>query len=326
MRTMDASAPEGPRLSDLLAAGPVVLDGAMGTELDSRGVDTRHALWSARALLEDPDVVAAVHSDYLAAGARILTTNSYQASAPTFRAAGLSRDHARRALEASVRIARTCAERFEATRPASRILVAGGIGPFGAHLADGSEYTGDYSIAHTDNPVFEQVHRSRLEVLAGQGLGLFALETMPRLDEARAVIALMNELAPGCQCWVSFQLRSDGEHLADGTPLERAAAWAEVEPAVVAVGLNCVAPAVVAPALAVLRASTGKPLVAYPNSGDGYDPVAKTWTSAPPAERFTALAEQWLDGGARLIGGCCRTTPADTAALARVVASRTRAT
>lgn len=306
-------------LADVLADGPVVLDGAMGTELDARGVDTRHSLWSALALLAEPDAVAAVHRDYLAAGARVLTTASYQASVPAFETAGMSSEDARLAVAASARLALDAAEDWERRYPGDRVTVAGGIGPYGAYLADGSEYTGDY---HPTEAELAAVHRPRLEALAGEGLTDFALETMPRLDEAVAVAAWMREAVPGARCWVSFQVRPDGAHLADGTPLAEAAAWAEGEDVVLAVGLNCVAPEVVAPALEVLRSATSKPLVAYPNSGDAYDPVTKTWVEASAHERFTASADSWLDSRVGLLGGCCRTTPADTRALSAVVAAR----
>lgn len=301
---------------DLLVDGPVVLDGAMGTELDSRGVDTRHSLWSALAPLEAPDVVAAVHRDYLAAGARVLTTASYQMSGPAFESAGRTAAEARAAVAASARIALAVARDHGREHPGDRVAVVGGLGPYGAFLADGSEYTGDYEATVSE---LEAVHAPRIEVLAAEGLTDFALETVPRLDEAEAVVAMLGKTVPGARCWVSFQLRADGDRLADGTPLERAAAWADREERVIAVGTNCVAPSTVTPALAMLRAATRKPLLAYPNSGDSYDPVTKTWSLAPAAERFTAYAGEWLDAGVRLLGGCCRTTPRDTGALADAV-------
>lgn len=311
----DAVPPERPRLAGLLEREVLVLDGAIGTELDARGVDTRHPLWSALSLIEDPGTVGAVHADYAAAGARVLVTNSYQASLPAFERVGMDEATARRALAASVRLARNAAA--SADSGCGPVLVAGGLGPYGAYLADGSEYTGAYSIT---GPHFERVHRPRIEVLAAEGLRLFALETMPRLDEARAVVDMLTEIVPDAECWVSFQVRDDSRSLADGSALTDAAAWADGCQVVCAVGLNCVAPQVVARALPGLGAATCKPLVAYPNAGDVYDPVTRTWRTVDAAERFTALARAWIDAGVRLVGGCCRTSPADTAVLARLVA------
>ena len=153
----------------------------------------------------------------------------------------------------------------------------------------------------------------------GEGIDLFALETLPRLDEAQALLAMVKGLAPQAECWVSFQVRSDGARLADGTPLDEAVAWAAREETVVAVGVNCVAPDVVDRALPVLRACTSKPLVAYPNAGDLYDPVAKSWRAGEDRSAAAALAPSWIASGVRLIGGCCRTRPAQIRELARAV-------
>ncbi|TFH51997.1 homocysteine S-methyltransferase [Actinomyces viscosus] len=307
------------RLSDLLARGPVVLDGAMGTELDARGVDTHHALWSALALTAAPEAVLAVHADYLEAGARVITTNTYQATLPALIRAGHDAEGAREIIAAGVRLAGEAARRFEADHPGAQVLVAGGLGPYGAYLADGSEYTGAYRLESLDTPGFRDVHLPRIEVLVGEGVDLFALETLPRLDEARALVAMVADLAPEAECWVSFQVRPDGAHLADGTPLAEAIGWAEGEGAVVAVGINCVAPDVVGRALPVLRAATMKPLVAYPNAGDIYDPRAKTWRAGEGGVELAALAPSWIASGVRLVGGCCRTRPAQIRELAAAV-------
>ena len=306
-------------LARALGEGPVVLDGAMGTELDARGVDTRNALWSALALTTAPDVVREVHSDYLDAGARVITTNTYQATLPALIRSGQDAAGAREVIAAGARLAKEAARQFAKEHPEEPVLVAGGLGPYGAYLADGSEYTGAYGIDVPEDPGFREVHLPRIEVLVGEGVDLFALETLPRLDEAQALVAMVKGLAPQAECWVSFQVRLDGATLADGAPLAEAVAWAAQEETVVAVGINCVAPSVVGRALPVLRAATGKPLVAYPNAGDLYDPATKTWQSAGEGMGIPALAPSWIDAGARLVGGCCRTTPADTAVLARAL-------
>ena len=156
MRTLSVSATsferEPVRLSDLLARGPVVLDGAMGTELDARGVDTRNALWSARALTTAPDVVREVHSDYLDAGARVITTNTYQATLPALIRSGGDAAGARRVIAAGARLAKEAARQFGKEHPEEPVLVAGGLGPYGAYLADGSEYTGAYGIDILEDP------------------------------------------------------------------------------------------------------------------------------------------------------------------------------
>ena len=318
-------APDGRRprilLSDLMAAGPVVLDGAMGTELGARGVDTTSGLWSALALTEAPEAIAAVHADYLTAGARVICTNSYQAVVPALLRAGRTEDEARAVIAASARLALGARDRYTAVQPREAVLVAGSIGPYGAWLADGSEYTGAYGMRAPD---FARVHLPRLEVLAAEG-GLSRYEYNGSNQMVRMISpARIGERLPDAECWVSFQVRPDGAHLADGTPLARAAAWAQRARNVVAVGLNCVAPPVVDRALPVLRAAADKPLVAYPNSGDVYDPVTRTWRATVGRGRLTASTSAWLDAGVRLIGGCCRTTPADTAELRDAVRSTAR--
>ena len=291
----------------------------MGTELDSRGVDTRNALWSALALTAAPEAVYQVHTDYLDAGARVITTNTYQATLPALLRAGHDARGAREVIAAGARLAGEAARRFETEHPEEPVLVAGGLGPYGAYLADGSEYSGAYDIDIPEDSGFREVHLPRIEVLVGEGIDLLALETLPRLDEAQALLAMVKDLAPQAECWVSFQVRSGGTRLAGGTPLAEAAAWAAGEGAVVAVGVNCVAPDVVGRALPVLRAATTKPLVAYPNAGEPYDPVTKSWRSADEEGGLAALAPSWIAAGARLVGGCCRTRPAQIRELAHAL-------
>lgn len=291
----------------------------MGTELDSRGVDTHDALWSALALTTAPEAVRQVHTDYLEAGARVITTNTYQATLPALLRAGHDAYLAREVIAAGARLAGEAARRFGAEHPEVQVLIAGGLGPYGAYLADGSEYTGLYDVGALDASVFRDVHLPRIEVLAGEGIDLFALETLPRLDEAQALVDAVEDLAAESECWVSFQVRPDGAHLADGTPLAEAAAWAADQETVVAVGVNCVAPDVVARALPVLHKATTKPLVAYPNSGDLYDPVTKTWKAGEEGDGLAALAPSWGACGVRLIGGCCRTRPAQIRELAHAL-------
>ncbi|RRD29710.1 homocysteine S-methyltransferase [Actinomyces bowdenii] len=308
------------RLTAALEQGPVILDGAMGTELEARGVDTSHELWSALALIEQPQAVSAVHADYLRAGAQVITTDSYQASLPAFMRAGLSEARARAALAASARLALEARE-AHAAAGGGRALVAGSVGPYGAYLADGSEYTGDYRL---DPAGWAAFHTPRLEILLEEGVEALAVETMPRLDEAQAIMALIIRIAGGPDAappvWVSFQVRPDGLRLADGTPLGRAGAWADEHEGLVAIGVNCVTPGAVLPALGALASVTSKPLVACPNSGEAYHPGARTWTASRGRQRPTDLAPRWIRAGARLVGGCCRTTPADTAALVEALA------
>jgi len=286
--------------------GAAVLDGGLATELEARGYVLDDALWSARALIDAPELVAAVHRDYLEAGADVITTATYQATVPGLEAC---------VLLSGVTLA--CRERdafWEQRAPdgvRARPLVAASIGSYGAFLADGSEYRGDYGL---DVDALAAWHRPRLRILEEGGADLVAFETIPSIAEAGAIVRLLAE-SDGPPAWISFQAQN-AEALADGASVEAAAALAERCPRVVAVGVNCVAPALVTPLLARLSTATAKPLAAYPNRGDVWDIASRSWIETGTAVAFDRLAHEWRAAGARLIGGCCRTTPADIRAIA----------
>ena len=255
--------------------GAAVLDGGLATELERRGLTLDDPLWSARALLEARDLVAAVHRDYLEAGADVITTATYQATLPGLAARGLSQDDSRRVLLAGIAIA--CRERdafWQRAQSGSRLrpLVAASIGSYGAFLADGSEYVGRYGLGRQ---ALAEWHRPRLRLLEESDADLLAFETIPSLAEAEAIAAVLTE-RDGPPAWISFQTRDAG-HLADGARIEDAAIVADRCPRLVAVGVNCVAPAIVAPILSRLAKSTPKPLVAYPNRGDVWNASTRTF-------------------------------------------------
>ena len=298
-------------LTEQLNRGPVVSDGAMATELEKRGVATNSALWSATAMLDHPDAIQAVHQSYLDAGAKIMTTNTYLANVPAFEQAGIAAAQARQLIQQAVTIAHTA-------RAASHVtdaVIAGSIGPYGAYLADGSEYTGAYQLTPS---AYQDFHRERLALIMAAGVDVLALETMPRLDEVQALVQLITTTWTQQPYWVSFSIK-DPQTLCDGTSLAAAAKWVAAQPNVVAVGVNCTTLENIAPALATLKAAVAVPLIVYPNSGDQYDPVTKTWQETHLSHQFASFVPQWLAAGARIIGGCCRTTPKDIATVARAL-------
>jgi homocysteine S-methyltransferase len=196
----------------------------------------------------------------------------------------------------------------------ARPLVAASIGPYGAMLADGSEYRGDYGL---DEAALMDFHRPRLQVLAASGADLLACETVPCLAEARALARLLQEL-PGTEAWITFSCR-DGAHNSQGEPWAECVAALDGFAQVAAIGINCTAPQHVESLVATAQAHTAKPIVAYPNTGERYDALRKAWHGAAH-DGGAALADaamHWADAGARLIGGCCRTTPQDIAAIRR---------
>lgn len=298
-------------LQEILADYPLlILDGAFATELERRGCDLNDPLWSAKVLMENPELIGAVHNDYFAAGADCVITASYQATFEGFARRGLTEQQAHDVIQVSVTIAARARDAFWA-EPANRInrpkpLVAASVGPYGAYLADGSEYRGDYSLDETALAAF---HRARLQTLIAAGPDILACETIPCLREAKALVGLMAE-HPGMYCWISFSAR-DGLSISNGERIRDCARWLDGHEQVAAVGVNCTPPEHIGSLIAEIRKGTDKPIVVYPNSGERYDAVAKLWHGSSLGHSYGELARSWFEQGARLIGGCCRTTPAD---------------
>ncbi|MGI5490746.1 homocysteine S-methyltransferase [Microtetraspora malaysiensis] len=273
----------------------LILDGGLATHLEALGCDLSDDLWSAKLLLEDPGMIRQVHLDYFAAGADVATTASYQASIPGFVRRGLTSREAAGLIRLSVELA------VQARDTAGRGLVAASVGPYGAYLADGSEYTGDYDL---DEAGLTAWHRDRLEILANAGADLLACETIPSLAEARALATLLGEL-PSVRAWVSFSCRDD-EHISDGTPLRECAALFAELPQVIAVGVNCTAPRHIPGLIGRIE---GKPVVVYPNSGETWDAAGHRWLGLTDPVEYGEAAARWHALGAAYVGGCCRTTP-----------------
>jgi len=292
----------------------IVLDGALATELERRGADLNDPLWSAKYLLEQPDMIRAVHLDYFNAGADLATAATYQASFEAFGRRGIERSAAAQLMRDAVALAAAARDEYwsDLNHRTGRLrpLIAASVGPYGAMLADGSEYRGLYASSDQDLAAF---HRPRLEVLAQSGADLLACETIPCLREALVLAHLLRDF-PALTAWISFSCR-DGAHTCAGEEISGCAAALRDYPQIAAVGVNCTRPEYVQELLRRMRDRTNKPLLAYPNSGESYDPVAKRWTGSACATPFGRQAESWYQAGARLIGGCCRTTPDDMRAV-----------
>jgi S-methylmethionine-dependent homocysteine/selenocysteine methylase len=289
-------------LAHALAAGPVVLDGGLSNQLETQGADLRDELWSARLLADDPAEITAAHAAYYAAGARVVITSSYQASFQGFATRGIDHAQAAQLLRRSVELARaaeTDAAELDGGRPRER-WVAASVGPYGAVLADGSEYRGRYGLSVSD---LEAFHAARLETLASAQPDVLALETIPDADEAKALMNLVR--GSGLPCWLSFS--AGGRKTRAGQPLSEAFELAADVPEVIAVGVNCCAPQDVLGAVEIASSVTGKPVVVYPNSGESWDAQARAWREDSTFD--PGLVRSWIDAGARLIGGCCRVGP-----------------
>jgi homocysteine S-methyltransferase len=279
----------------------LITDGGLATELEARGHDLSDDLWSARLLVDAPQEIVAVHCAFFRAGASIATTASYQASFDGFAERGIGRDQAARLLRRSVELAKDARDEVGGVG-----WVAASVGPYGAALANGEEYVGRYGLTVSQ---LANWHRPRLEILADAGADVLALETVPDVDEAEALVGLVHEL--GVPAWLSYTIA--GTESRAGQPLADAFAVATDVPEIVAVGVNCCAPADVENAVRVAGEVTGKPVIVYPNSGEEWDGERRTWTGR---SRWSAeLAPRWAAAGARIIGGCCRVRPDDIAAL-----------
>jgi homocysteine S-methyltransferase len=297
---------------------PVILDGGLASELERRGQDVSGALWSARVLRDAPDAVREVHAAYFAAGAEVATSASYQATYAGFAAAGVDRAETtallRRSVELAAEARREAAEQDEAAgRPVRARWVAASVGPYGAMLADGAEYRGDYGLTVQELRAF---HRPRLEVLAqaclDAGDAVLACETVPSLLE---VEALASELAAlGVPAWIS--VTPAGARLRTGEPVVEAFAIAAEVPEVIGVGVNCCEPSDVDAGLGA-AGRVGRAAIAYPNTGEVWDATARAWTGTPTLD--AAVAQAWNDEGARALGGCCRVGPALLAQIAQAV-------
>ncbi len=296
----------------LRARSVLILDGALATELERRGADLSDPLWSAKCLLESPELIRQVHLDYFRAGARVATTATYQATFEGFARRGIAHDGAARLMLEAVSLACAARDEFCAELPAEprpRPLIAASVGPYGAMRADGSEYRGHYGRSDRELAEF---HRPRLDVLARSGADVLAFETLPCLQEALVLAELLDEY-PGMTAWVSFSCR-DGAHNSEGEDIGSCAQALRDYSQIAAVGVNCTAPEHLPELLGRMREHAARPLVAYPNSGERYAPGAKQWWGEAQ-HASTAHAGQWIAAGARLVGGCCRTTPADIRAL-----------
>ncbi|QOS81229.1 homocysteine S-methyltransferase [Paenibacillus sp. JNUCC31] len=328
-------------LEQILREHPVmILDGALATELEQQGCDLDDPLWSARVLLENPEVIVQVHADYFRAGADCAITSSYQATVDGFGKRGIGEQESLKLIRKTVELAAQarddvwqeiqggvaenvigneskCEKRpavaigkTASARP--RPIVAASVGPYGAYLADGSEYVGHYGVTDETLTAF---HRPRMTALLEAGADVLAFETIPSLQEAQVLVALLKEF-PDAYAWLSFSLQ-DGKTISEGTLLEECARQFGSEQQIAAIGLNCAPMEVVTEAVGVLSRASDKPVIVYPNSGEIYDAETKTWSGQGSCGSMSDASEEWVAAGARIIGGCCRTTPHQIGELAK---------
>jgi homocysteine S-methyltransferase len=298
--------------------GVLILDGGLATELENRGHNLDHPLWSARILIEDPGEIVSVHHTYLAAGADCIISSSYQATVAGFVSEGLSETNARDYIKRTVALACEARDKFLAEmtyKNRIRPIIAASIGPYGAYLANGAEYKGDY---HLTTKQLIDFHLPRFELLSQTEADLFACETIPSIREAEALKSVIDGNTD-ILAWMSFSCK-DGAHISDDTPIRECVTMLEDCDRIFAIGVNCTAPSHIPSLLnEIVQCKSKKTIIVYPNSGEQYDPHRKKWRSSQSPVDFSGLALEWYDAGARLIGGCCRTGPDHIAAIRKTL-------
>ena len=282
-----------------LAEGPWPIDGGLSGELEKRGHDLADKLWSARLLRDAPDAIAQVHQDYVDAGGRVIITASYQASRQGFMATGMSQDQADDLMRLSITLAQDVA-----STASEKVWVAASVGPYGAVLGGGQEYVGNYGVAHADLVAF---HRERIAVLASANPDVFACETIPDLDEVRALLEVLADY-PEIPAWITMSAQ-DGASTCAGQGIGHLAELVASCASVVAIGINCTKPEFVTPLLKKLSSKTALPLVVYPNAGRVWDGENMCWIGQGHDTLPTPIITEWVKAGAALIGGCCGLGP-----------------
>ena len=294
---------------------PLLLDGGLSNQLESQGCNLNQKLWSAKLLESNPEAIVLAHLAYLESGARCIITSSYQATLPGFISIGYDAQSAADLILKSVELAEEARSRFLSVHPAAfKPLIAASIVPYGAYLADGSEYRGNYGISEKELTDF---HEPRIRLLNISTADIIACETIPDFNEA----AVLSELLKNSDkpAWVSFSCK-DGEHINDGTPVAECAALFKNHPKIFAIGVNCTSPEFVSSLIQSIKKESGnKKIVVYPNSGAVYDAETKTWSGFSAQSFSERLVKEWLALGADIIGGCCGVGPQQINQMAAII-------
>jgi homocysteine S-methyltransferase len=294
---------------------PLLLDGGLSNELERQGCDLNQKLWSAKLLESNPEAIVLAHLAYLEACAQCIITSSYQATLPGFMAIGYNQTSASELILKSVQLAEEARRRFRLLHPKqANPLIASSIGPYGAYLANGSEYRGDYGITDQELTDF---HEPRIKLLDSSNADILACETIPSFQEANVLSTILeNKSKPA---WISFSCK-DGKHISDGTPIEKCAALFADHPTVFAIGVNCTSPEYISELIQSIKTKSGeKKIVVYPNSGAVYHAETKTWSSLSESTSCELMVKEWMNLGTDIIGGCCGIGPEQIKAMGKII-------
>jgi homocysteine S-methyltransferase len=294
---------------------PLLLDGGLSNELERQGCDLNQNLWSAKLLESNPEAIILAHLAYLESGAGCIITSSYQATLPGFMAIGYDERFASELILKSVQLAEEARNRFLSLHPqASKPLIAASIGPYGAYLANGSEYRGDYAISDQELTAF---HQPRINLLDHSTADILACETIPSFQEAKVLSEILAHAKR--PAWISFSCK-DGKHISDGTPIKKCAAYLAHHPTVFAIGVNCTSPEFISALIRSIKTkSADKKIIVYPNSGAVYHADSKTWSGLSDPSSCALMVKEWIGLGADIIGGCCGIGPEQIKAMGKIM-------
>jgi len=267
----------------------IKLDGGLSTALENNGNKLTTSLWTGELIRSAPSEITKAHLDFINAGSQIIITSSYQLSYLGCSKRGWSKSETDEALHTSTQLAKDAAN-----KSGKDVMVAASVGPYGAALADGSEYKGNYGVSKS---LLKDFHARRLEVLISTSPDLLALETMPDTFEVEVLLELLSDCP--IPFWVSYSCKAGnqtnaGQSFADAVTIANKA---------MAVGINCTSPELITELL--LSAKSDQPFVVYPNSGRTWDAVKKEWIGSKGVGFDQKLINEWSKAGAQYIGGCC---------------------
>ena len=284
---------------------PLLIDGGLSNVLEEQGCNLDHELWSARLLEKNPEAIVDAHYSYLEHGAQCITTSSYQASIKGFTNVGYDKAGAEKLILQSVELAELAVQQFSAKNTSDfKPLIAASIGPYGAYLADGSEYRGNYSVSDEE---LREFHHDRIQLLDRSNADFLACETIPSFREAKVLSELLKSTKK--TSWMSFSCK-DEQHLNDGTKIEECIRYFANHAHIFALGVNCTAPKYISGLIKSIKSNCGdKKIVVYPNSGEAYNAESKSWIGISDPISFVEMCREWVELGADIIGGCCRIGP-----------------
>lgn len=267
----------------------IKLDGGLSTALENNGNKLTTSLWTGELIRSNPVEITKAHLDFINAGAQIIITSAYQLSYPGCSERGWSEQETDQALITSTQLAKDAVDQSR-----KAVKVAASVGPYGASLADGSEYKGNYGVTKS---LLKDFHSRRLELLISTSPDYLALETMPDTFEVEILLELLKDCP--IPFWISYSC-TQGNQTNAGQSFQAAVDLAE---GAMAVGINCTKPELITDLLRSV--SSPKPFIVYPNSGRVWDAKNKVWTGSSSAGFSDQLISEWVGAGAQIIGGCC---------------------